>query len=269
MSIYDCFTYFDEDLVLDLRFNILDKYVDKFIVVESTLDHSGKEKKMNFDINKFSKFKNKIIYYIVDDMPKNVKSFKKNWSSNFVRENFQRNAIQRCIENCKENDLILISDADEIPNLEVLNNQKLDKFALFKQILFMYKINLVNKWDWLGSGISYFKHLKTPQWLRNKRFLRRGFLRRLFFKTQIFQNGGWHFSYLKSPQEILLKTKSFAHGEFSNIGLSTIIKRIENKKQIFSLDSSDEMKELKISNTHFPEYIVNNQEKFKDWIIKN
>lgn len=133
----------------------------------------------------------------------------------------------------------------------------------------MYKINLVNKWDWLGSGISYFKYLKSPQWLRNKRFLRRGFFRRFFFKTKIFENGGWHFSYLKSPEQILIKAKSFAHGEHSNIELPTIIQRMESKKQIFTLENQDAMKELEVNKSYFPEYIVNNQERFRNWIINN
>ena len=72
MKLYDCFMYFDEDLVLDLRLNILNDYVDKFVVAEATKDHTGKEKKLNFNINNFSKFKNKITYIVVEDMPTNL-----------------------------------------------------------------------------------------------------------------------------------------------------------------------------------------------------
>ena len=81
MKLYDCFMYFDEDLMLDLRLNILNQYVDKFIIAEATKDHSGKEKKLNFSYKNFSKFKDKIIYLIIEDLPINVKSQKKNWVS--------------------------------------------------------------------------------------------------------------------------------------------------------------------------------------------
>ena len=77
MKLYDCCLYFDEDLVLDLRLNILHEHVDKFIIAEATRDHSGKEKKLNFDLKNFSKFKDKINYLIIDDLPINVKSKKK------------------------------------------------------------------------------------------------------------------------------------------------------------------------------------------------
>ena len=82
MKIIDCFMYFDEDLMLDVRLNTLFDHVDKFVICEATLDHAGNSKKLNFDIKKFSKFKNKINYIIVDDLPKIVDNFKKNWHIN-------------------------------------------------------------------------------------------------------------------------------------------------------------------------------------------
>tara|TARA_B100001287_G_scaffold240510_1_gene214945 strand:- start:165 stop:968 length:804 start_codon:yes stop_codon:yes gene_type:complete len=265
--IYDCVTYFDEDLILDLRFNILNKYIDKFIVVESDIDHAGNKKKLNFNIENFGQFKDKIIYYVVRDMPIKVGNFKKNWSPNFIRENFQRNAIQNCIENCNEKDLILVSDADEIPNLENLNNIEIKRFALFKQISFLYKLNLVEHWNWLGTGICYYKYLKSPQWLRDKRFLRRGFLRRIFFKTQIIDNGGWHFSYLKSPDNILKKVQSFAHSEFKDISLDHIKQSMNNMKHIITPDHEDKkISKIQIDQNIYPNYIFNNREIFKDWI---
>ena len=72
MKIYDCFQFFDEEMLLDLRLNIMDKYVDKFVITEATYMHSGKPKKLIFDINKYSKFKDKIIYKIIDQQPKNI-----------------------------------------------------------------------------------------------------------------------------------------------------------------------------------------------------
>ena len=257
--------YFDEDLNLDLRFNILDKYVDKFIIVEATRDHAGKKKKLNFDINRFIKFKNKINYLIVDDIPEKVEHYKKGWSPNFARENFNRNAISRALTECSPNDLIIISDVDEIPNLKILEQIKIKKFAIFSQKLFFYKLNLFFKDNWLGSSICYKKYLKSPQWLRNKRFLRRGFLRRIFFKTQIISNGGWHFSFLKTPDDIAKKIKAYAHGEHKNLqDAENIKKSIEMKK--FFIFPEKNLKQVNIEN-NLPDYIIKNKDKFKDWIL--
>ena len=94
---------------MDLRLNILNEKVDTFVIAEATKDHTGKEKKLNFDINNFKKFKDKIINHVVEDIPKEVKNYKKGWSPNFYRENFHRDSISKAIENCDPEDLILIS----------------------------------------------------------------------------------------------------------------------------------------------------------------
>ena len=265
MSIYDCIMYFNEDLILDLRLNILDKYVDKFVIVEGTRDHSGKEKKLNFNKSNFKKFEKKIIYHVVEDIPKTVQNYKKGWSPNFYRENFHRNAISKPIEKCEPNDLILISDADEIPNFESIKNNKIKKFALLSQRNFYYKLNLQSNNDWLGTGICYKKYLKSPQWLRNKRFLRRGFIRKLFFKTQIISNGGWHFSFLKKPKEIVEKMKSYGHGELNYKADLEIIENSINEKKFF-LDEKIKLNTVNIDET-YPDYISENQSMLKDWIL--
>ena len=108
MKIYDCFSYWDEDLLLDLRLNILDKYVDYFVIVEGNKTWQNNPKKLRVDINKFSRFKKKIIYIPVEDMPGGDNPYK--------RENFQRNCILRGLNTSSDNDLIIISDLDEIPN---------------------------------------------------------------------------------------------------------------------------------------------------------
>ena len=265
MKIYDCIMYYDDELTLSLRLNILDKYVDKFVIVEATRDHAGNVKKLNFDKKKFIKFEKKIIYLVINDIPEKVEHYKKGWSPNFFRENFHRNAISRALTGCSPNDLIIISDADEIPNLDILENIKINKFAIFSQNHFCYKINLLQDYNWLGSSICYKKYLKSPQWLRNKRFLRRGFLRKIFFKTQILKNGGWHFSYLKTPEDISKKINAYAHGELTDFfNVEFIKKNIEMNK----LFTSPEFKLLKIplDNT-FPLYIRSNKEILSDWIL--
>ena len=116
MKIIDCFMYFDEDLVLEIRLNTLNKFVDKFILCEATKDHAGNEKELKFNKDYFPDFKDKIEYIVVNDMPSNVKSLKKNWHESHIRDQFQRNALQRGIAKYDSDDLIMISDIDEIPD---------------------------------------------------------------------------------------------------------------------------------------------------------
>ena len=257
--------YFDEDLMVELRLNILNEYVDKFVIVEATRDHAGKKKKLNFDIKKFSNFENKINYIVVDDIPEKVESYKKGWSPNFFRENFNRNAINRALTECSPNDLIIISDADEIPNLKILEKVKFKKFAIFKQKEFIYKLNLLSDQNWNGSAICYKKYLKSPQWLRDKKFTRRGFIRKIFFKTQFLENGGWHFSFLKKPESIVKKLNSYAHSEFAVFGNNEFIKKnIEQKK--FFIDPNKNLKVVPIDDS-YPNYIRLNKEKYLEWIL--
>ena len=113
MKIFDCTIYFDEDLMLDLRMNILNQHVEKFIIVEAAHDHQGNIKKRNFDIKNFKKFENKIQYFFIESIPEEYSSWE--------RENYQRNYISRCLVDLNDDDLVIISDVDEIPNLNKLN----------------------------------------------------------------------------------------------------------------------------------------------------
>ena len=160
MAIYDCFQYFNEDHIADLRFNILNDFVDKFVIVESTVNHQGKTKKLHFDINKYKKFKDKIEYIIVDDTPENIKKPHKGGES--LVEQHQRNSIIKGLKNCREEDLIILSDVDEIPDLTKLSEfNKKNKYAVFSQKAFAYKLNLFNKGEnnWHGSKMCLKKIL--------------------------------------------------------------------------------------------------------------
>ena len=179
MKIYDCFMFYDEDLVADLRFNILNEYVTEFVVVEIKFTHSGEKRKLLFDINNYSKFKNKINYIILENEPNNLEMVndddsadKKN--SKYImnalkRENYQRNGIMKGLTKANSEDLILISDVDEIPNLSALDNLKIkNEIILFKQNFYYYKFNLkLEDMPWFGSKACKYKVLKSPQWLRN------------------------------------------------------------------------------------------------------
>jgi beta-1,4-mannosyl-glycoprotein beta-1,4-N-acetylglucosaminyltransferase len=297
MSIYDCFTYFNEDLVLDLRFHTLNEFVDKFVIVEATRDHAGKKKKLNFNLSNFKKYSNKVIYIVVDDIPEKVGSYKKkNYHENFVRENYHRNCISRGLTKASQQDLIMISDVDEIPNLTNLSkfNRK-NRFAFFRQKLFRYKFNTsilcnpIQKTlfksefiEWLGTGICLKKYLLSPQWLRDKRleaskilfFTSRNICKRLkrflkykFLLPQIINNGGWHFSSVLSPEDMRLKLKSFSHGEFNKdefISLEIIRTKLDNNIDIF--DSRTVLQSIEIDNVNFPSYILKNRARLAHFI---
>ena len=164
--------FFDESMLLDLRLNILNKYVSKFIICESTYNHKGERKKLNFDIKEFTKFKSKIDYIVLDKEPNNLKILKQNDSNELkesktldnalIRENFQRNFALEKISEADDNDLILINDLDEIPK-----NFLTKKITIFKQKMLYFKFNLLYKTCHGGSKICKKKDLFSPQWLRN------------------------------------------------------------------------------------------------------
>ena len=267
MAIYDCFQYFNEDHIVDLRFNILNKFVDKFVIVESTVNHQGKPKKLSFDINNYRKFKNKINYIIVDDTPENIK--KPHEGGESLVEQHQRNSIMKGLKNANENDLVILSDVDEIPDLNKLHEYDRNKYAVFSQKMFMYKLNLLNleENNWHGSKICLKKNFKSPQWLRDFKFKKYPLWR--IDKTrnlQIIENGGWHFAYLQTPENISKKIKSFAHGEFNKNDITNeegIRLKIKKGQDIF--ERGFKLQKINIDE-EFPEYILKNKEYFKDWI---
>ena len=230
MKIFDCFMFYDEEMILDFRLNYLSDYVDKFVVVESSYTHSGKKRDLIFDIKKYSKFKDKILYLILDEEPKDLfeidgkeKFDEKN--SKYIlnalkRENFQRNHIIKGLKDASSDDMIIISDEDEVPNLEENNlNDLKNKIVLFNQKFFYYKFNLkLQSFDWYGSKACKRANLLSPQWLRNIKSKKYPIWRfdTLFSKTKyqnIFfvKNGGWHFSNMKSAEEIEKKMSTYLH----------------------------------------------------------
>ena len=216
MKIYDCFSYWDEDLLLELRLNILNDYVDFFVIVEGNKTWQNNPKKFRFKIDNFKKFKSKIIYVKVDDLP--------NGKNPWKRENFQRNCITRGLTNASEDDLIMISDLDEIPNPKALQLfKKTMRYAVFEQKLYYYKFNLQSETYpiWLGTRVCLKKFLKSPQWLRELKFKNRPFWRLDKYRlNNILKNGGWHFTCLKTPEQLEKKLLNYAHHyEFEVSGL--------------------------------------------------
>ena len=296
MKIIDCFMYFNEDLVLDVRLNELNPHIDKFIIIESNFTHSGEKKNFNFDIENFKKFENKIIYLKLDQKPKNLIEINEHDSQDEIKrkqienalilENFQRNYILKGLENFNDDDFILISDIDEIPNLSLidLNNHK-NSIVLFKQYFFHYKFNLfLDNFYFFGSKGCIKKNLKSPQWLRNvkgKKYsifrLDTYFSKKKYNNIKIVEKGGWHFTNVMDEEKIVYKLKSYLHhADFpENLLDKDIFKNLIKDKKIMydhSADKSqDRFKNKKPLNEFdknlLPEYIKSNQEKFKDWLI--
>jgi beta-1,4-mannosyl-glycoprotein beta-1,4-N-acetylglucosaminyltransferase len=293
MRVLDCTTYYEEDLMMDLRFNVLNNYVDKFIVSEATFTHSGNPKKIKFNPNNFKKFKNKIIHIIVDDDP--VSKINKDTNdtglkrlNSIKRIEFQRNEIFKAIDKTNDNDYVIYSDNDEIPNLDNIDLSKnKSKIVLFKQKLYYYKFNLsYPKVDWFGSKACKIKDLKNISWLRNIKTKKYNLLRldTLFSDTKyinlkIVENGGWHFTNLKTPEELYRKyLNDEMHSEFETkeVNLKDIENKVVEKKVNYNhfIDSRSSIQDkqenqfnlIKVNLDLLPDYIKNNVIKYKDWI---
>ena len=295
MRIFDCFMYFDEEIVLDTRLNYLDPYVDYFVIVESCFTHRGDRRKLKFDIKKFEKFKDKLIYKVYEEIPDKIETVldsddESTKSGKYImnalhRENGQRNFIKEGIKQADEEDLILISDVDEIPNLSKINFENINqKIILFKQEMFYYKFNLkLPGIEWTGTKGCKKKHLINPQWLRNIKDRRYPFYRldvlfseKKFINVKIINNGGWHFSNIKTAEEIEHKLKSYLHHrEFDLEPLDTegIKKIMANKQAIYDLSVDKTVNKIGIGNKlekynldNLPEIIKLNLEKYKKWL---
>ena len=247
--------FFDEEMLLDLRLNILDEFVDKFVIVESSYTHSGKEKKLIFDINKYSKFKKKINYIILKEPPKGIEEISSNDSEGEIsrkeilnalkRENLQRDVILNGLKDADSNDWIIVSDIDEIPDLTKVNfNSIKNKIIFFKQRVFYYKLNLELKTlRWIGTKACRKKYLKSPQWLRNikdkiypKWRLDILFSEKKYNDIFFIENGGWHFSFVKKPEDIEKKLRSYLHHreyDIDPLGLDKIKNFINSKSVIY------------------------------------
>ncbi len=266
MAIYDCFQYFNEDHILDLRFNILDHKVDYFVISESTKTHQGNPKKLVFNINNFKKFKHKI-KYVVADYEKKV-NLKSHVGGESDVEQHQRNFLSQGLLDAHDNDLIILSDSDEIPDLAKLNQiKKTTKFTAFSQMMFMYKLNIQNldENNWIGSKVALKKNFPKPHTLRKLKFKKYPFWRIDKPRTQVI-NGGWHFSFLHKPSDIVKKIKSFSHGEFNQDRFTEekeIEKKILNGEDIFN--RGFKLRKIDI-NEEYPRYIRNNKKLLKDWI---
>ena len=273
-KIFDCFMFNNEEKLLEIRLNVLNKFVDHFVIIESEETHSGNKKKITFEIDKYPKFKEKIIYKKINSFPIGLSSWQK--------ENYQRNYIVNCLNQANGDDIVMISDLDEIPNLENVNlNNYNEKIIVFNQRLFFYKMNFgANAANWHGTRACQKKFLKSPQWLRNLKTHKKYKLYRLdkllFSKNyersfKIINNGGWHFTWLGNLDFIKNKLRSFAHTELNNpviINDNYIKECIDNLKPI-EIKQKIQINKLSINKINLPTYVVENLDKYRSLLDIN
>jgi len=274
MKIFDCFTYCGEDDILEIRLATLYNQVNRFIIIEGNKFFNGTKKNKIFNINNFKKYKSKIDYFFIEDFPFHN-------GNNWVYENFQRNQIKLGLKKLNQDDIVLISDVDEIPNL---TNKKFINYdtTVFLQNMYYYKLNILLykglKWEnkWPGTKSCKYKYFETAQKVREfrvKNYPWWRFDRKI--KRYIESNGGWHFSFLMDPkkisQKITLTTHELDHvlgkGNYQLKILNDekiINKKISNLKDIYGRQDI-RLKKVEIDQT-YPEIIKNNTFKFRHLI---
>ncbi len=267
-KLIDCVTFFDNNYMFDFRYNVLKNYIDKFVVCESLFDHQNNPKKINFDPEKKYSDNPKIIHII-------LKSSFPSKTSPWQNQAIQREFILKNLNFTNDNDLIFFSDPDEILNPKLLKNFTLKKkYGIFLQKFFNYKFNLFNPYEtpWEGTKVCRKKNLKSIDFMREqvkKKNLKYNFYRIDKEKSiEIFDNGGWHFNNLMSPELISKKLKTFAHSEFSSEKFSSVDlvkKKIEQKIDLF--ERGEKYNVIKIDKT-FPEYLTENLDYYKNYIVE-
>jgi len=270
--IYDCFTFFNELELLEIRLHELDPVVDRFVLVEATRTHSNLEKPLYFDLNKerFARFLPKIIHIVVSDFP--IAS-----GNRWVFENYQRNAIFRGLRDCDQNDVVVVSDVDEIVRPQaILEYKDYPGIKFFRQRLYYYFLNCeCSNLIWDAPKMAFYRDMHTPQWLREypkpwyprkwqRSLAKRGIaLKQLVGEKDVFiGEGGWHFSYLGGIERVRQKIKAFAHVEYDNdefLKKENLSRAIENGEDIFGRENKFHFVTI---DSSFPRYLFENKERF-------
>ena len=289
MKIIDTTTFFEEKMMMNLRFNILNLFVDQFIVCEARFTHSGKKKEINFKKKDYPEFEEKITHLIIDKEPDSI--IKKDLLephelrlNSVLRIKTQRDYIAKSLKDNSPEDYIIHSDNDEIPDLEKINFKKnKSRIILFKQTLFYYKFNLyLPNVNWFGSKSCKLKNLKSIDTLRAIKNKKYPFFRvDTFFSNikhqnvSIIKNGGWHFSNLKNFEELERKYKNDEnHSEYESLGYTTdkIKANLKNKTIDYNhsakKNSSKRFNSTKLEKAQIdilPKFLQENKKKYNDW----
>ena len=278
--VYDCFPFYNELDLLEIRLNVLNDVVDYFVLAESSRTFSGKKKKLYFQENKerFKDFLHKIRYVVVDDTEYNPNI------DIWQREFDQKNAVFRGIDDCRDEDFVIVSDVDEIINPNAIMSaieSHPNSIAIFRQPCFYYYLNCRSTEVFYKARMAKYKYIESPQKIRNyPKFVTHnrnkyvqillkwsGSIRKRFSLLTkayiIYDDGGWHFTYMKSPEKISSKISDFSHTEFDTNEFTSIDLVKKRMKQLS--DPFDRDFHFKIVNIDesYPEYIVENQGKYR------
>jgi len=286
MKLFDCFTFYNELDLLEIRFNELYDAVDYFILSESTIKHSGDPKPLYYKENKerYLKWADKIIHIIVDDAPPPTVSLKPFYGldarlglGRWRTERYQRNALSKGLDGCSSiDDIIFVSDIDEIPNKdkfdEIINLINNHGYACFIQKLYLYYLNGYVSNDWRGTIGCNFQSFKSmfnnkADNLRRLDNYKIRVLNRINIKSHPFvKDGGWHFSYLGGIEKVLDKMESTPHLEHINNSknIDQILSIINNGKDIYGRENM-KISFIDIDNS-YPRSIIDNIKKYKTLI---
>ena len=272
-KVYDCITFYQANMLFQLRFEILKDVVDYFVICEANKSHTGLKKEFNFNPKIPEKYKDKIIYIKVTDLP----DIKIKGKKDYKLLSLQMENLFKGIKSASQNDLIIFSDEDEIPNPNIINsfNYKKYKFGIFLQNMYYYKLNIMNtdegNGNWAGSRICQKKNLKSFFKLRLLKIKNLEYPFWRFDKErsiELIKLGGWHFTYLMKPKEISKKIEDMAHTEFNKEkfkDINLIENNIKNLKDPFNRDLN--LKKTEIDET-YPEFIQKNKEQYQEWILQ-
>lgn len=268
MKIYDCFTFFNELDILEIRFKEMYDLVDYFVIVESNLSHSGKPKEYIFENNKerYAQYMDKVRHIKVDDMPET--------SDSWVRERFQRTCIDRGLYDREDDDLIIVSDCDEVPRSELIDMIKEDENAYHRYILyipmFQYRLNYMKIHDFTkGANIMV---TRSPYYTNGQQE------REYTFpwtpkpaETVFLEHGGWHFTYLGDDTHAITKIQNFAHTETDTpemIAKHNIEYFIANKSGHHGPSNPERFEYTKVDE-YYPAAITGDLDRWSKWIIPN
>ena len=276
--IYDCFTFFNELDLLEIRLNVLNDVVDKFVLVEMDKTHTGNPKPFYFEENKprYKKFLDKIIHIRVTEYPKLQDSGADNYGNKWILENYQRDKIMDGLKDARDDDIVMISDLDEIPNPEIIKTYDNSGIWVLEEAMFYYFINMIcyTAPIWAnGTRIAQYKDLKSPnQKLEPREFFEYSeygkptYFR--FCQGRRIKNAGWHFSYCGGLDAIIKKRQSIVEQQFNtpkNMSREYIKRAILKGKDILGRKQYRYVA-IPLDNS-FPKYILDNREKYKDLIF--
>ena len=259
--IYDCFSFFNELDLLEMRLNILDPYVDFFVIIEAPWTFSGIAKPLYYEENKerFAKWRHKIIHHVVNDYPNDkelcalikTKDYVPEGLNHYHRAFYQKESIKKALVGLKDDDICYYGDVDEIWKPQKID----DKTYKLRQLCYSYYLNNRSSEKWIGTVITKYKNIKN------------GCLNDMRAKPVNFlENGGWHFTNIGGAEAIRKKIESYDHQEFNNEEIkSQIEKRMKNNEDFLGrkVDYLGEKFKFWIDESELPEYILQNKDKYK------